>query len=398
MWPLVATCRRSSQPILPRFYRGDGSDEYRDPVEFFRRTYLTAGLKDLLVGALQRISGSRGRPGHRATDQLRRRQDPLHARALSTSSERAKGSFSELDELLATANIKAPPKARRIVLGWDRPIPRRRVTKKPDGVIVRTLWGELAWQLGDAAGGKGKEAYQFVADSDAKGHQSGLQGASSICSASTVRSSFSSTSGSPTHGRSSASAICPSGDFEVTDFFRPGTHGGCKGGRRKRWSLHRFPASKIEIGGENGELALDTLKNVFTRVGKPWRPASADEGFEIVRRRLFEPVEGKDAEVAREAVVRAFAKMYKDGADDFPAGVRGEGVRARADQRLPHPSRSCSGACTTTGPPSISFSGHAGCSTPARQGGAPPMGKSGREPDDPAVERPHVRWCSRDPS
>lgn len=41
---------------------GEGSDEYRNPIEFFRRTYLTESLKRLLAGALQRLSGAGGDP------------------------------------------------------------------------------------------------------------------------------------------------------------------------------------------------------------------------------------------------------------------------------------------------------------------------------------------------
>jgi Swt1-like HEPN len=37
--------------------RGEGSREYVDPVEFFRRTYLTEGLRDLLSRAARRLSG-----------------------------------------------------------------------------------------------------------------------------------------------------------------------------------------------------------------------------------------------------------------------------------------------------------------------------------------------------
>ncbi|MGH7068736.1 MAG: Swt1 family HEPN domain-containing protein, partial [Acetobacteraceae bacterium] len=37
--------------------RGEGSREYVDPAEFFRRTYLTEGLKDLLGRAARRIGG-----------------------------------------------------------------------------------------------------------------------------------------------------------------------------------------------------------------------------------------------------------------------------------------------------------------------------------------------------
>src|SRR5206468_9124323 len=47
---------------LWQVHLGEGSDEYKKPQEFFRRTYLTESLKRLLVGAVQRISGRGGGP------------------------------------------------------------------------------------------------------------------------------------------------------------------------------------------------------------------------------------------------------------------------------------------------------------------------------------------------
>ena len=41
---------------------GEGTDEYRDPAEFFRRTYLTESLKGMLTGAVQRLTGGGGDP------------------------------------------------------------------------------------------------------------------------------------------------------------------------------------------------------------------------------------------------------------------------------------------------------------------------------------------------
>jgi predicted AAA+ superfamily ATPase len=301
---------------LAQVHRGEGSDEYRDPVEFFRRTYVTAGLKELLVGALQRVDGSGGDPvielqtnfgGGKTHSML----------ALYHLFGEAKGKLAGVDEVLAAAGVKAPLRARRVVLVGTALSPGEE-TKKPDGVVVRTLWGELAWQLGDAAGGKGKEAFQFVADSDAKGTSPGSKvfvdlfrkyGPVIILIDEWVA-----------YARQLVGKRdLPSGDFEAQSTFAQALTEAAKA-VEKTLVVASIPASKIEIGGENGEFALDTLKDVFTRVGKPWRPASAEEGFEIVRRRLFEPVEGKDAEVAREAVVRSFAKMYKDGADEFPPG------------------------------------------------------------------------------
>ena len=47
---------------LWQVHLGEGGDEYRDPVEFFRRTYLTESLKHLLSGAIRRLSGDGGDP------------------------------------------------------------------------------------------------------------------------------------------------------------------------------------------------------------------------------------------------------------------------------------------------------------------------------------------------
>ena len=47
---------------LWQVHLGEGTDEYKNPVEFFRRTYLTESLKQMLVGAVRRISGQGGDP------------------------------------------------------------------------------------------------------------------------------------------------------------------------------------------------------------------------------------------------------------------------------------------------------------------------------------------------
>src|SRR6266566_2382225 len=47
---------------LWQVHLGEGTDEYRKPVEFFRRTYLTESLRRLLVGAVQRLNGAGGDP------------------------------------------------------------------------------------------------------------------------------------------------------------------------------------------------------------------------------------------------------------------------------------------------------------------------------------------------
>ncbi len=47
---------------LWQVHLGEGSDEYRDPREFFRRTYLTESLRRLLEGAARRLAGKGSDP------------------------------------------------------------------------------------------------------------------------------------------------------------------------------------------------------------------------------------------------------------------------------------------------------------------------------------------------
>src|SRR5271157_3933673 len=68
---------------LWQVHLGEGTDEYRNPVEFFRRTYLTESLRRLLVGAVHRITDGGGDPVIQLQNQFRWRQDALDVGALS---------------------------------------------------------------------------------------------------------------------------------------------------------------------------------------------------------------------------------------------------------------------------------------------------------------------------
>src|SRR5262249_37765081 len=71
-----------------------------------------------------------------------------------------------VEGMLAAAKLGAPPAVNRVVLVGQMIDPGRDHVK-PDGTVVRTLWGELAWQLG------GAEAYELVAPSDERGTNPG---------------------------------------------------------------------------------------------------------------------------------------------------------------------------------------------------------------------------------
>jgi predicted AAA+ superfamily ATPase len=75
--------------------------------------------------------------------------------------------------------------------------------------------------------------------------------------------------------------------------------------------------SAAEAGGQRGVDALLRLEKVFGRVQSAWMPASGNETYEIIRRRLFQPLDG-DGERARDETVKAFGDLYRRNAAEFP--------------------------------------------------------------------------------
>src|SRR5450755_4093272 len=97
-------------------------------------------------------------------------------------------------------------------------------------------------------------------------------------------------------------------------------------------------ANDVEVGGQRGREALDRLRNVVGRVESSWRPASAEEGFEIVRRRLFEPMTAPDQYKDRDVVARTFADFYRTQQAEFPPECRDSDYEKRLKAAYPiHP-------------------------------------------------------------
>ena len=70
-----------------------------------------------------------------------------------------------------------------------------------------------------------------------------------------------------------------------------------------------IPASDIEVEATRPD-ALARLRNVVRRKSAQWKPAEDDESFEIVRRRLFEPMSLTRREC--DGVIKAFCDFYRE--------------------------------------------------------------------------------------
>lgn len=296
---------------------GEAAAEYADPVEFFNRTYLTEGLKELLARATARLSGDRNASpvvnlqtnfgGGKTHSML-----ALYHLASGTST----ASYpQELQDLLAnTAGL--PGQVERVALVGTHMAPGH-ATVKSDGTEVNTLWGELAWQLG------GREAFDMIADSDRNRTNpgDGLRALLDAYGPALILIDEWVAYARQLYGRDDL----PGGSFDTQFTFAqtltevakvvPGV-----------LVVISIPASSdsgsdahssLEVGGEYGVEALKRLQNVVRRLADQWRPATAHESFEIVRRRLFTDPDA-DGQVDIGAVARQFALFYTQHSGEFP--------------------------------------------------------------------------------
>ncbi|TAK54308.1 MAG: ATP-binding protein [Gammaproteobacteria bacterium] len=323
---------------LWQVHLGEGSDEYRKPQEFFRRTYLTESLKRLLVNGVQRLAGKGGDPVVQLQTNFGGGKTHSMLALYHLFSGTNPGELAGADAVLAEAGVKNLPQAKRVVLVGNKISPGNPISK-PDGTVIRTLWGELAWQLG------GKKAFARINADDERATNPG----------DTLRELFKEYGpclilidewvayARQLHDQSDL----PAGGFETQFTFAQALTESAKlagncllvislPASDTQGSPHT-QADDAEVGGIRGREALERLRNVVGRLESSWRPATAEEGFEIVRRRLFEPLAGESFK-QRDVTARAFADLYRDQKAEFPPECKGGDYEKRIQAAFPiHP-------------------------------------------------------------
>ncbi|KMS57562.1 DUF499 domain-containing protein [Sphingobium cupriresistens] len=281
---------------------GLATDEYTQPESFYRITFLTEGLKRVLTTALQRLGDVGGDPviGLQTAFGGGKTHTMLAAYHLASADNLdLLDGVGELAETAGVTNWKRPKVA--VFVGSSKGTDASLVMK--DGPKVHTLWGYLAWRLAGDAG------LALVAESEAAKTNPGseimvevlkLAGPSLILLDELV----------------AYARQLPDDRFEAFLSFIQSLTEAAKmvPGALIIGSL---PESDLEAGGEKGALALRRLQTVFGRVHSPWLPASGDETYEIIRRRLFQPLDA-DGEKSRDETVKAFHDLYKKNAAEFP--------------------------------------------------------------------------------
>jgi len=284
----------------------DPTNDYATAKGFFGITFLTEGLKRVLTSVLERLSGKGGDPvlglqtafGGGKTHTLLAVWHLAHARELEP--------LAGVAELAAKAGVAAWKPARVAVfvgsaVGVDTPLPVK------GGPRLRTLWGYLGWRLGGQAG------LDLMAEAEKAWTSPGsalladlfrLSGPALILLDELV----------------AYARQLPEERFEAFLSFIQALTEAAKMAPGMV-VIGSLPESDAEAGGDKGLRALRRLQAVFGRMHSSWLPASGDETYEIIRRRLFQPLDA-DGEKIREETIKAFHDLYRKHAAEFPAEAK----------------------------------------------------------------------------
>ncbi len=324
---------------LWQVYLGEGTDEYRNPREFFRRTYLTESLKGLLSGAMQRLSGRGGDPVVELQTNFGGGKTHSMLALYHLFSGMPTGELLGIDDLIASAEVAARPDGvKRVVLVGNKISPGN-PSAKEDGTVVKTLWGELAWQLG------GRAAFDKVRQDDERATSPGdtLRELMNEYGPCLILIDEWVAYARQLHD----DADLPAGSFETHFSFAQTLTESARAANccllvislpSSDTTSSHVQGEDEEVGGRRGRAALARLKNVIGRVESSWTPASTEEGFEIVRRRLFESLNEREQFTARDNVSRSFADFYRAQQQEFPAECRDADYERRLRAAYPiHP-------------------------------------------------------------
>ena len=301
--------------------QGEGPGEYRDPREFFRRTHLTESLRRLLLNAVRRLSGRGGEPVIQLQTNFGGGKTHSLLALYHLFGPEGGASLPGLDDLLREAGPLPDQPVRRVVVVGNRLSPGR-PERKPDGTEVRTLWGEIAWQLG------GAEGYRLVAEDDLRATSPGdaLRELIARYAPCLILIDEWVAYARELHD----TPDLPGGSFETQFTFAQTLTESARlvpnamvvislPASATTGSPHTLSAAdEMEVGGPRGAVALNSLKHVIGRVESFWRPASMEESFLIVRKRLFNELP-PDRFRYRDDTARTFVEYYRQNKAEFPA-------------------------------------------------------------------------------
>ena len=318
---------------LQQVYEGRAdATQYGNPVSFFNHTYITPGIRTLLVNTLKRLAGNGGDPviqtktgfgggkTHslialyhlvRNTDSLLNFQDGSDSRV-----------SNEIRAIMEEAGYDQDPidLGQVSVLDGTYLAPTDSTVIPDSGDPLNTLWGVMAYQLG------GQGAYNIIGEAAREGTAPGGKQLDALFDK--IGPCVILADELVAYVRNAGA-----GQDSIYTFVQALTQS------VRRTSnvalVLTLPQSREEAGGEAGIEALGRLDRLLGRIEAVWEPLAVNETFEVVRRRLFGEL---TSEAARDETCEAFTRMYSRQRSDYPQGVAEQNYLERMKACYPiHP-------------------------------------------------------------
>ncbi|MES0020203.1 DUF499 domain-containing protein [Mesorhizobium sp. M0036] len=284
-------------------YAGEG---YATPSAFYGITFLTEGLKRVLTTATQRLGGTGGDPVIGLQTAFGGGKTHTMLAIFHLVKHLGEGGdprgLPGLAEVLDRAGVKSLAKPKMAVFVGSSKGADVSLNLK-DGPRVNTLWGYIAWRIAGEAGLK------LIAEAEAARTSPGSE----------LMVEVFKLAGPSVILLDELTMFARQLDDDRFEAFLSFIQSLTEAAKMVPGILivGSLPESNAEAGGPRGEAALLRLEKIFGRVQSAWLPASGDETYEIIRRRLFQPLDA-EGEKARDDTVKAFHDLYKKNPAEFP--------------------------------------------------------------------------------
>ena len=289
---------------------------YGHPFNFFSQTYITPGLRILLVNTLRRLSGKGGDPviqtktgfGGGKTHSLIallhlvQNYDALLNPTTNSAHEQI---ASEIREFADAAGVPTELRSGTAVAVLDGAyLATSDAGVTENGDPLNTLWAVMAHQLG------GQSAYDIIGNAARQGTAPGGAQLDQLFEH----------VGPCLILMDELVAYARNATAEQRDRIYTFMQALTQSARRSQTTalVVTLPESSLETGGPTGDEALARLENILGRAEAVWEPLAVNEAFEVVRRRLF----GQVADIAeRDRTCEAFVSMYGNSRREYPSQV-----------------------------------------------------------------------------
>ncbi len=308
---------------------GSGREIYANPILFFDKTFFTSGLKSIAKTVIKGLNGQEDAENRVVSLQTGFGGGKTHTliSLYHLCKNGAKLAESESVRELIAATGKPEFDSANIAVFTNTTNDAAQGRKTAEGIIIQTIWGELAYQLG------GKEAYEIVRKNDEQLiSPAGLfKQVLEKCKPALILidelADYCVKASARTVGNSTLADQTISFMQELTEAIS---------GTNNCVAIITLPASPQEVGNTaQAHQILSALENRVRRVGSDTKPVTDEEIYEVIRRRLFEDI-GDAAQI--EAVASKYMQTFQENWMEMPSHATKSDYKEKIRKSYPfHP-------------------------------------------------------------